>query len=50
MTDIEYYFFEWLIIQKKVSSEKFESLTENELNSLKLEFAEAYRKAIIIKL
>jgi hypothetical protein len=34
----EYFFYEWLIIEKKMSKEEFDKLTDEEFKNLKLEF------------
>lgn len=38
MSPEEYFFIEWLIIQKDISNEKYITLTDSEINSLKEEF------------
>lgn len=44
MTNKEYFFYEWLIIEKKVTSEKFKTLTKSDFSKLKTEFEEVWKK------
>jgi hypothetical protein len=44
MSQTEYFFFEWLIIQKQLSEEQFKNLTHNELETLKNEFSLWFEK------
>jgi len=37
-TSEEYFYFEWLIIEKKMTSEMYESLNENEIYNLIKEY------------
>lgn len=39
MTKEEYFFYEWLIIEKQLTEEKFKQLTPQELKDLKTEYS-----------
>ena len=43
MTSEEYFYFEWLIVEKKMTSEEYSSLNEKEIHSLMNEY-EVFRK------
>lgn len=43
MNEIEYFFYEWLIIGKQMTEEEFKNLSETEFENLKVEFAELYK-------
>lgn len=43
MNQTEYFFYEWLILGKKMTQEEFEKLSKEELERLKLEFIEFYK-------
>ena len=45
ITADEYFFFEWLIIEKKMTSETFELLSNEQFDALKLEWA-AFMKGV----
>lgn len=45
----EYFFYEWLITQKNMTSEQYEELTEKEFLKLKIEFIKAYVEAVHIQ-
>lgn len=42
----EYFYFEWLILDKNISSEQFEKLTEEEHQALRKEYAEFQTKLV----
>ena len=44
LSEIKYFFFEWLIIQKQFTEEQFKNLSQNELDALKNEFSLWYSK------
>ena len=44
MDNIEYFFYEWVIVERKIEKETFENLTDVEFKNLKLEFIEFYKK------
>ena len=46
MTSKEYFFYEWLILEKKMDSDTFSKLTRAELHTLKKEYA-AYEKTLV---
>lgn len=43
MTPEEYFFYEWLILSKEMTSEEFAKMTEEEIKKLKLEFHSKYQ-------
>lgn len=40
LSGFEYFFYEWLIIVKKIDEERFQQLTVDEFKKLKIEFIE----------
>ncbi|MEK5036403.1 hypothetical protein MKY96_33775 [Paenibacillus sp. FSL R7-0302] len=46
MTNDEYFFYEWLILQKGMSLEDFERLSDKEVNELQAEWKREYDKLI----
>lgn len=46
MTSKEYFFYEWLILDKNIDSATFSKLTKEELHTLKKEYA-AYEKNLV---
>ena len=48
MSRLEFQFYEWLIIEKKLDNENFELMTLAEFEELKQEFLKVRREAIEI--
>ena len=48
MSSIEFHFYEWCIIDKNLSGEEMDALTDEQFQALKEEFVEAYKSAIVI--
>jgi hypothetical protein len=44
MNQIEYFFYEWLIIEKKLNKEQFKQLNSDEFKMLKHEFIKFYNR------
>jgi hypothetical protein len=44
MTSEEYFYFEWLIIEKQMTPEKYSSLSKTEVNNLVNEYVEFAKK------
>lgn len=49
MNQLDYHFFEWLVISKNMDSEQYEKLSEDEIKKLKSEFVKEYNNALKIK-
>lgn len=50
LDQMKYYFLEWTVIEKNFTQEQFESLTSEQIVSLKKEWLEAMKTAKVIKL
>lgn len=48
MEKAEYYFYEWLIVKKRMSEEEFDALTDAEMTELRQQFIQALKTAVII--
>lgn len=46
---IEYFFFEWMVLTKDMTDEKFNSLTVDEKQDLIEEFSEAFNTATVVE-
>lgn len=43
MTTREYFFYEWLILEKRITSDKLQLLTQQEMDALACEYTEFER-------
>ena len=48
--EVEYFFFEWLIIEKNMTSEQFTLLTNKQFDELKAEWTRALSKATVLQI
>ena len=49
-SETEYFFFEWLIIEKNMTSEQFTLLTNKQFDELKAEWTRALSKATVLQI
>lgn len=46
VTKHDYFFYEWLILDKGMSKEEFQKLTEEQFTELRIEYARFYMKLV----